>query len=282
MRFLNFVKKTYICKKITMNQHQDYDKIIKETIEKIGYPILQKLIGIAGWEIQNLPTSLPRTIERRADFLKLAKNTIDAKQQIYHLEFQSSVHPKMAQRMMVYFSLLYEKYEMPIHQYVIYLGTGKWTAPKELLVSKMNFAYEVINLQEIDYELFMQSDVPEEIILAILGDFKKENNTKVVAQIIQQLQSKTKNKKRLQKLIMQLEILSNLRNLQPIIKKQLSTMLIDYDITKDLRYLEGIEKGIEKGIINSYKNGIAIALIANIFNLPEQKIKQILKENNLL
>ena len=71
---------------------------------------------------------------------------------------------------------------------------------------------------------------------------------------------------------MQLEILSNLRNLQLEITKQLSTMSINYDVTKDLRYLEGKEIGIAtntKALIkNMLVNGklslIEIAEIAKV------------------
>ena len=57
---------------------------------------------------------------------------------------------------------------------------------------------------------------------------------------------------------------------------------LDYDVTKDLRFIEGIEKEKTANIISSYKNGISIPLIANIFGLDEVKIQQILKDNNLL
>ena len=64
----------------------------------------------------------------------------------------------------------------------------------------------------------------------------------------------------------------------------------DYDLTKDLRFIEGKEKGIDLGIekekiatvVKSYKNGISIALISNISGLDEAKIEQILKDNNLI
>ena len=57
---------------------------------------------------------------------------------------------------------------------------------------------------------------------------------------------------------------------------------------------EGIEKGeqigIQKGkneekvkvVVNSFKNGIDISLIANITNLSEDKVIMILKENGMM
>ena len=56
----------------------------------------------------------------------------------------------------------------------------------------------------------------------------------------------------------------------------------DYDVTKDLRFIEGVEKEKIATVINSYKNGISIPLIANISGLDEAKIQQILKDNNLM
>jgi hypothetical protein len=127
-------------------------------------------------------------------------------------------------------------------------------------------------------------------LIAILADFKGENKEKVIQKIILALKDKTKNKRRLQKLIMQLEILSNLRNLQPIIKKQLSTMSIHYDVTKDLRYLQGEEKGEEKGknekaievVLKGFENGISLSLLSNISGFSEAQVIAILKENNLM
>jgi hypothetical protein len=50
-----------------------------------------------------------------------------------------------------------------------------------------------------------------------------------------------------QKFFLQLEILSNLRNLQAEIIKQFSTMSIHFDIKKDLRFIEGgTQKELQK------------------------------------
>ena len=71
-----------------------------------------------------------------------------------------------------------------------------------------------------------------------------------------QHQERFKNHKKRQKFFLQLEILSNLRNLQAEIIKQFSTMSIHFDIKKDLRYQQGIEQGIEQGKAQGIEQGI--------------------------
>jgi predicted transposase/invertase (TIGR01784 family) len=300
-----------------MNQHQDYDKIIKENIEKISESILHKICGITLESMENISATMPKTIERRADFLKIGINKATQKREIFHIEFQTNVHPQMEKRELLYYALLNDKYELPIHQFVIYLGENNWTTPTQIQHPNLTFSYEVICLNKLDYQIFMQSDKPEEIILAILADFKKENKEIVIRSIIQKLKDKSKNIQKLQKIIFQLEILSNLRNLQSEIVKQINAMPITFDIKKDLRYQQGeedgiekgidlgiekgidlgIEKGIEKGIDlgiekgreriinavirNAHINGTSIESIAKILDLPINEIKKRMKQMGL-
>jgi hypothetical protein len=231
-----------------MNQHQDYDKIFKESFQRVSQRLLQTFLGIESSTVENISTTLPRTIERRADFVMICKNPKTARTEIYHFEFQSQIHFKMNSRGLLYYGLLFEKHEKPVNQYVIYLGNGKWTAPKTLEHDNLQYKYQVITLNEIDYNTFVNSDAPEEIIFTILADFKGEDKKVIIKKIIKSLENRIKNPKKLQKYIQQLEILSNLRNLQPEIIKQLSSMSITFDIKTDLRYLQGIEEGEEKGI----------------------------------
>ena len=70
---------------------------------------------------------------------------------------------------------------------------------------------------------------------------------------------------------------------------QISTMSIDYDVTKDLRFIQGEELGKTEGktegkieiILEGYKNGIAISMLCNISGFTEAQIVLILKNNNL-
>lgn len=82
---------------------------------------------------------------------------------------------------------------------------------------------------------------------------------------------------------MQLEILSNLRNLQTEIIKQLSTMSIAYDVRTDLRYLQGKEEEGEeaknrKTIINLLENGLlSVKDIAKIAEVSLEYVLEIQK-----
>jgi predicted transposase/invertase (TIGR01784 family) len=231
-----------------MNQHQDYDKIFKENIEKIGLSLLQKLCGLELENVERATASLPRTLERRADFACIGTDIKTLLRMLNHLEFQANNHDKMDRRMLFYYALYYEFYGLPVKQYIIYLGPGNWTGAKKIEHERLNFSYEVIELNKIDYELFIHSENPEEIILAVLADFKGEKNATVIKKILTCLKNKTKKKQKLQKLLLQLEMLSNLRKLQPLVIKSLEDMSLNYDIQTDLRYLQGKEEGIEKGI----------------------------------
>ena len=74
--------------------HQDFDKIIKESLRKALQPIFTKVCGLQVVNFENVPKSLPRTIVRRTDLLKIATDTITGERKIYHVEFQAAKHPK--------------------------------------------------------------------------------------------------------------------------------------------------------------------------------------------
>ncbi len=162
---------------------------------------------------------MPRTLERRADFACIGTNLSTGERQLNHLDLQANSHDFMDGRMLFYYALYYEMYRLPIKQYVIFLGSGNWNGPTKIEHGHLKFSYEVISLKTIDYELFINSEEPEEIIMAVLADFKGENNKAVIKKILTCLKNKTKNKRKLQKLILQLEMLSNLRKLQPQVIK---------------------------------------------------------------
>jgi hypothetical protein len=170
--------------------HQDFDKIIKESLRKALQPIFTKVCGLQVANIENIPKSLPRTIVRRTDLLKIATDMMTNERKLYHIEFQAANHPTMENRMLTYFALLNEMYSLPVDQFVIYIGDGQPTMQTQFVAPNISFQYKMIALNTIDYQVFIQSEYPEEMILAILGKFDKKDKAEVIKNILTCLKTK--------------------------------------------------------------------------------------------
>ena len=230
---------------------QEYDKIIKENIEAIILPLADKLLGISPVNMVEIPDELQRTIERKPDFLKKVTDKNGAVY-ILQIEFQSSNETEMVLRMLEYKSMLMHKYGLPVKQFVIYLGNPKLSMKNDLqqfmpAENEIRFSYNLLNIKDFESEKLLESDIPEEIILAILGNYPKKDAVKIIQQIIKRLQQVAKNKIELQRCIRQLSILSKLRNLQDETIKNIEAMPIHFDIETDVLYKRGKEEGIEIG-----------------------------------
>lgn len=201
----------------------EFDKIIKQNIEAIFLPLVERLLGIKISHAVALSEKIQTTIEREPDFLK---KVIDQYQQefILHLEFQSTDEAKMVYRMAEYKAILQRKYEMPVRQYVIYLGIKQPKMRTEL----------------------MESEVPEEIILSILTDYPAADSELVIQKIIVSLQKTTNDEATLKRYIQQLLILSRLRKLDKKTENQINKMPITYDIENDYLFNKGIKEGMEQ------------------------------------
>ena len=241
----------------------EFDKILKENIEAVFLPLAEKMLGISIKETFEVKDNLQTTIKRETDFLKRVIDE-NGKEWILHLEFQTTSDPKMIYRMVEYRGILQRKYEIPVRQLVIYLGSEKPKMRTELSEEEQIRGFELQDIRKFSTQSMLDSEIPEGIILSILTDYKKADAEKVIEEIIYKLQKASKSESELSKSIQQLIVLSRLRKLEVKIKQKINDMPITYDIKTDGLYnegireglLEGIEKGIEKGIQKGRKEGI--------------------------
>ncbi len=267
-------------------------KTIKENLEAVLLPLIRKMLHIEPKSVEEMPDDLQVTLERKPDLLK---KVIVLPEDVFilHVEFQTVDDALMHYRMLEYRALLMRKYLLPVKQVVLYLGKGASSMPYHLTVEDLSFRFMLKNIQEYHYSTLLSSEIPEEIILAVLGDFDQERPVEVVKKILERLQKLSGNKQKLQRYIRQLTVLSNLRNLREETINQLKSMNITYDITKDVLYQEGIEKGIEKGIERGIEKGkrgvilkmlksgtLTVAQIAEFTEVSEKYVKQLEKKIN--
>lgn len=262
------------------------DKIIKENFEEIFVPLTKKLLKLEFEEAIEIPDDLQITLESQPDFLKKVKSA-DKGEYILHIEYQSSNDLEMAERMLLYYSMLFKKYRLPIYQQVFYMGARASKFQTIVDHEFLTFRYNLVDFKTIPYREFLQSDIPEEIILAILGNFEKRKAEEIAEQILRKINKlEIRNEIKL-KSVKQLEILSGLRNLQEIIDKLIPKIMpLEYDITKDIRYKQGQEKGIEIGetkvreeiILTMLKKGnMSIKEIASVAKVSMAYVRKLAK-----
>ena len=253
----------------------DFDKVIKENIETILLALGTKLLGI---EIRNpvdLPEKIQTTVEREPDFLK--KITDDnGLELILHLEFQTKDEPKMVYRMAEYKALLQRKFEIPVKQFVIYLGTRKPKMSTELKPEEKITGFELKDIHQLPVDQVLESDIPEEIVLSILTDYPKADAEKVIGRIIEKLRSVSTDETTLKKNIQQLLILSRLRKLGEETKKQIEAMPITYDIKEDYLYKQAKKEIIEEMLKDP---SLTMDKIAKFTKTSIEFIKQIKNEH---
>ena len=107
--------------------------------------------------------------------------------------------------------------------------------------------FELLNVHKLNPEKILGSQIPEEVILAILGEYEREKAEGLIRRIIERLKELCGNEARFNKYIKQLTVLSRLRNLEVETKKTVEQMPITYDITKDGLFLEGKKEGKREG-----------------------------------
>jgi hypothetical protein len=184
---------------------------------------------------------------------------MDAVRRVVHedpqLDFglQIEFHAKnedLRKRNFLHYAMFHHKTGLPLRQIVIYVGRDKATLIRKnrLKLIGHRSRFEVIVIREIPSEHFLNSDTPEVILFAILGNYGAYSTDEVVMQILNRLKKLMGGKNQLRKFQKQLLTLARLRSAELIVKTQIKAMSFDYDVKSDGLYLEGREEGREEGI----------------------------------
>ncbi len=262
-----------------------YDKVMKENIEAVFLPLTEKYLNFKIVSSELLDVKLQSTIEREVDFLRIVK-TDKGEEFILHIEFQSSNERDMIYRVKEYNAIIQRRHiqlqkkkkkhegkkNLEIRHYVIYLGKARMSMRTRLEGRDLFSHFEVVCLNQLDFNQMLQSQIPEEIILAILSDFKGTDPEKIIRSIVKKLRKYSQDDAALNKFIEQLRVLSDLRKLEEETIKTIKDMPITYNLEESYTYKLGREKGKEEGIEKGIKKGIIAMLVLG--NTPRDIAKQ--------
>jgi len=198
------------------------DIISKDIIKKLLVDISKYFLklDLSNKSITFLDKELSRIEKREAD---IVANIND--EYILHLEIQNNFDFLMPYRMLRYytdiaFALKKNKKNLPIKQYLIYIGKEEVKFKLNLNKDLLQYSYNFIDLKQIDCNLLLNENKPEALILAILCDFKDKSPKDIVSFIIDRLREYSNNNlKNFRNYLLMLETLSSNRDLKDVVKE---------------------------------------------------------------
>lgn len=234
-------------------RHQDFNNVLKEEFDSIFVPFFGYFMGLpTDAQVRPLPeTKVHRTLARDPDFVKILMDRDGRDLAILHIEMHKKDERSLLHRCCEFDAMKVREFDLPIHTVVFYIGSRRVKNIKPLLErGGLRYEMQVVDVREMPLEPLLSADHPAAVLWAILADFGGLKPVEVIRTILKRLQNLIKTPDEWGKYRTQLEIISKLRNLQAETINELNAMPITaiFDIETDLRYLEGKEKGIEKGI----------------------------------
>ncbi len=258
---------------------QEYDKTIKEIISKFIYTLLENVVGAKIDNSEILFPELQYTFEKKSDFV-FKTNTKNNETIVYHLEFQTSNDSSMHLRMLVYFAMLYQTHQATIKQFVFYISEDEIKMIDEINQEDVSYKYNLIDMKKISYQKFLDSTIPEEVLLSILCDFDGKSKELALEEIFNKICNITQNDLHRLRCIRHLHILSKLRKSETIIKNLISKNninMLDYEeiATSDILFQLGEVKERQAIIFKMFSEKLDVDLISKLSNITKEEVKRL-------
>jgi predicted transposase/invertase (TIGR01784 family) len=253
-----------------------YDKLFKENMQQNLPGIMKYVLNLDVTTIEELQDDVQFTKERKTDLLK---KVIDKNGNTYvlHVEYQTYNYKHMHYRMAEYSIMLQRKHELPVKQFVIYIGPGKANMPITIDTKDHKFRYSMTVLSSVDHNLFLKSEKIEEKMLAILGKIEQQDSKSVLEQILMDIKHAAIDELSAERYLQQLHVLVKLRNLGQKLEEVMINVASFFREEEDPLYLRGQKKGKienQKEIALNLKNmGMPIADIVKGTSLSIEEVE---------
>lgn len=227
-----------------------YDTTLKSLISA-GTPALIRML--TGARLNQLETpEFPATRNRRPD---LVARLDDGR--ILHLELQTQADPRMAWRMLEYYSLIAERHgDQEIQQIVLALTPSAGNVPNTIVHRRLRYDYDQENLSACDPAPLMDSDHIEDVLFAVLC--RSDDIGQRIRDIIARLTGLSAHRTR--DAAVQLVILSGLRRAEHLTLRELTAMGVEIDIRENTVLYPLFEKAVQESAAEAIAEGRAQAM----------------------
>ncbi len=130
-------------------------------------------------------------------------------------------------------------------------------------------------MRQFPYQTFLQSQQPEEVLLAVIADFGEDSSHLATQKILRRLKELSGSEAELSRKVKQLSRLGTLRSIGTLIIQEALAMAVTLDKTKDGLYQLGRQEQQEEIALNLLKEGFAEEVISRATGLTPKKISQL-------
>ncbi|MBF0338887.1 MAG: hypothetical protein HQL05_13785 [Nitrospirae bacterium] len=229
--------------------HQKFDIALKDIIKDVPGTFLKLLTGYETGKF--IDVQFPDIQLREADIVIEAPDG-----ELIHIEIQSTNDAMMLERMYLYSAFIYNQHKRLPIQIVLYIGNKPLNMTHSMGAGLINYAYRLIDIRNFDGDPLIDSNDPNDNVLAILCKTKDADVT------IRRILAKFSllSPREMENYIRKLLYLAGLGNLAYKVKQEVLNMPItidldEYEIFKDV-FVKGELKGRMEGILEGRMEGI--------------------------
>jgi hypothetical protein len=198
-----------------------FDVTIKELLQSPSPRLVQMLTGAEPAEL--LTVEFPSVQLRKPDLLSRLTDG-----RIHQLEIQAENDQNMEWRMVAYYPLIRQLYQQAPIQQVLYIGEKPMNMVAVINEPTLQFHYELIDIRDLDGEPLLQSEAPEDNLIALLCRLQDQRRAvRTVLEKFEKLPDKARADARVK-----LDILSQLRGLADIILTEAKAMQIEWSFDR--------------------------------------------------
>ena len=172
---------------------------------------------------------------------------------IFHLELQTFNDPRMAKRMLRYWSLIEERYPREeIGQMLLYVGNPALTMTNEISRRGIHYEFGMLDIRTMPAEELLISENPADRALAILA--APDEPGRMARRILASWHAAPRAERA--QLIDTLMLICGLRKLERVVEKEIQAMPLDIDVMENEVIREWIEKGMHAGMHAGMQQGM--------------------------
>jgi len=276
--------------------YTDHDRLFKELIQTFFQEFIEAFFPEVYANIdfssvtfldQEVFTDILKGEKRRIDILAEVHLKGENKLVLIHVEPQSSYQKEFHERMFIYCSRLYEKFRKPILPIAVFSYNEEKDVSGKFIIDfptfpVLEFRYLQLHLIKKNWRVFIHKDNPAAAALLSKMGYTEKERVQVKLEFLRTLSRMELNPAKLKLIYGFFETYLKLNEKE---EKQMREKIANLPKDEADRVLElpnsyfeeGMEKGMERVVVNMFKKGFPNETIVEITGLSKEKVQEIKK-----